>query len=105
MQQQTNQLFRFYRQFFRVFINNIIIFFYSLKKYLLYLKQIFKFFRVKRVSLILTKSFLNYFLIILLNQRVDNLDLLTLTKKIVAITSLRFLKNLKNLNYFLNFIK
>ena len=96
---------RFYKNFFRVFMNDIVIFSHILKKYLLHLNQIFKLFRIRHVNLTLTKFFLNYSLIILLNQQINNLDLFTSTKKIVVITLLRLLKTLKNFEYFLNFIK
>ena len=105
IQQQIDQLFCFYRQFFRIFMNNIMIFSYILKKHLFYLQQIFELFQFKRVNLIFINFFLNYSSIILFNQRIDNFNLFTLTKKIVVITLLRFSKNLKNLNYFLNFIE
>ena len=81
VQRQTNQMFRFYRQFSRVFIDDIVIFFYILKKHFQHLNQIFDFFINKRVNLTSIKSFLNYFFIILLKQRVDNLELFIFEKK------------------------
>ena len=104
VQRQTNQMLRFYRQFFRVFMNDIVIFSHILKKHLRHLHQIFEFFQNKRVNLTSIKSFLNYFFIILLKQRVNSLDLFIFEKKIVVIVFLRFSKLLKNLNYFLSFI-
>ena len=65
----------------------------------------FDFFNDKRVNLTSIKSFLSYFFIILLNQRVDNLKLFIFEKKIVAIVSLQFSNFLKNLKYFLNLIE
>ena len=86
-------------------MNNIIIFSYILKKHLRYLQSIFELFQRKHVNLISIKLFLNYLSIILFNQHINNFDLFIFTKKIVVITLLRFSKNLKNLNYFLNFIE
>ena len=104
VQRQTNQILRFYRQFSRVFMNDIVIFSHILKKHFRHLHQIFDFFQNKRVNLTSIKSFLNYFSIILLRQRVNSLDLFISKKKIVVIIFLQFSKSLKNLNYFLSFI-
>ena len=65
----------------------------------------FNFFSDKRVNLTSIKLFLNYFFIILLKQRVDNLKLFIFEEKIVVIVSLQFLNFLKNLKYFLNLIE
>ena len=47
-------------------------------------------FYIKRISLIVIKTFLTYSLIILLKQRVNNLNMFIIVKKIVVITFLRF---------------
>ena len=62
-------------------MNDIIIHFRLLKKYLVYLQQLFDFFRNKRVNLTISKFYLNYSLIILLNQRVDFLNITIIEKK------------------------
>ena len=80
-------------------------FFYILKKHLNYLSQFFRLCKQKRINLTLTKLFLKYSLIILLNQHVNSLNFFIFEKKIIVITSLQFLKSLKNLNYFLNLIE
>ena len=66
-----------FKDFIKVFIDNIIIFSRILIEYLSYLRQIFELFRNRRVSLLLIKLFINYFSIILLNQRVDKLNIST----------------------------
>ena len=104
VQRQTNQMLRFYQKFSRVYMNNIIIFFKTFKKYMKHLRQIFRLFQQKRVSLIFIKSFLNYLFIILLNQRVDNLKLSTFEKKMIIITFLQFSTLLRDLKYFLDLI-
>ena len=57
VQRQTDQMLRFYRKFFRVYMNDIIIFSKILKKHIVYFKQIFQLFANKRVNLIFNKSF------------------------------------------------
>ena len=61
-------------------------------------------FRTKRINLIVTKFFLAYSFVTLLNQRVDSLDMSTTAKKIVAIISLRFLFSLRDLEIFMKLI-
>ena len=61
-----------------------------MRKHLKYLKIIFELFRNKKINLFSIKLFFDYSFITLLKQRVDNLKISTSTKKIVAITSLRF---------------
>ena len=93
VQQQTNKLLRSYKNFVKVYINDILIYSVSLKKYLIHFRILFKVFRIKRINLVAFKTFLIYFSMILLKQKVDNFEMFTTTKKIVVITSLRFLFN------------
>ena len=104
VQRQTNYMFRSYRKFSRVFVNDIVIFSHILKKHLQHLHQIFRLFQIKRINLTFTKFFLNYSFIILIDQRIDNLKLFIFVEKIAKIISLQFLKSFKNLNYFLKLI-
>ena len=95
---------RFYREFFRVYMNDIIIFSKILKKHVVHFKQIFRLFINKRVNLISNKSFLNYSFIMLFEQRIDNFDLSISIEKITIITFLRFSQLLKNLKHFFDLI-
>ena len=104
VQRQTDQMLRFYREFFRVYMNDIIIFSKILKEHIAHFRQIFQLFASKRVNLALNKSFLSYSFIMLLEQRVDSLDLSISTEKIAAIIFLRFSQSLKNLKHFLDLI-
>ena len=96
---------RSFKNFAKIFVNDIIIFSRILQKHLSHLRQIFELFRSKRVSLSPIKSFINYPSVILLDQRVDKLDMFTSQKKIQAITSLRFLETLRDLEIFLGLIE
>ena len=104
VQRQTDQMLRLYRDFFRVYMNDIIIFSKTLKEHIAHLRQIFQLFASKRVNLALNKSFLNYSFIMLLEQRVDNLDLSISIEKITIIIFLRFSQSLKNLKHFSDLI-
>jgi len=70
-----NKFLRFYREFYKCYINNIVIFSHNIVKHLAYFKIIFVLFFQIRISLKLKKSYIEYLLITLLKQRVDNLDL------------------------------
>ena len=73
---------RLFKDFAKAFVNNIIIFSRTLQEHLSHLRQIFELFRSKRVSLSSIKSFIDYLFVILLGQRVDELDMFTSQKKI-----------------------
>ena len=85
-------------------MNNIIVHFNTLQKHLTYLHTLFEMFRFKRINLTAIKLFLNYLSITLLNQQINNLNIFTIVEKIIAITSLRFFFNLRNLKIFIKFI-
>ena len=97
-------MFRLYKNFVKIYVNNIIIYSRTLIEHVKYLQTIFQLFRDKRVNLTFTKFFLTYSFVILLKQRVNNLKMSISTKKIVVIISLRFSHNLRDLKFFLNLI-
>ena len=103
VQRQTNKLLRSYKQFAKIYVNDIIVHFKILQKHLKHLRTFFQMFRIKRISLAVTKSFLAYSSVTLLDQRVDSLNMSTTVEKIVAIISLRFSLNLRDLEIFMRF--
>ena len=105
VQRQTNKLLRSYKKFVRIYVNDIIIYSRTLKKHLNHLIIIFQLFRDKRMSLTSIKFYVNYSSVILLNQRINNLNMFTFAKKIITIISLQFSYILRNLKIFLNLIK
>ena len=105
VQRQTDQMFRFYKQFFRAFIDDIVVFSHTLKKHIRHLSQIFGLFTKKRVNLTSIKLFLSYSSITLLNQRVDSLKLFIFDEKLTVIVSLQFSNFLKDFEYFLGLIE
>ena len=102
VQRQTDALLRSYHSFARVYIDDIIIFSHTLEDHVDHLDQIFSLFRKRRVCLSLKKSFLSYSFIMLLGQRVDSLRMSTSEEKVKVITSLSFLKTLRDLETFLD---
>ncbi len=72
----------FLYNFARVYVyNNVIVYSSNLEEYLYYLNKIFNLF--KRINIVIksSKIFLDYSIIILLNQKIDNLNF-TIAKKI-----------------------
>ena len=88
VQRQIDQMLRLYRKFSKIYVNNTIIFFITFDEHVKYLRQIFRLFQQKCVNLTFIKSFLNYLFIILLNQRIDNLNLSISKEKVIIITFL-----------------
>ena len=105
VQRQTNKMLRQYKKFVKIYINDIIVYSRTLSKHLIHLRKIFELFRRKRVNLIFKSFFLSYFFVVLLDQKIDSLDMTIIEKKIATITLLRFSTNLKNLKTFLKFTK
>ena len=104
VQRQTNKLLRSYKQFVKTYVNDIIIHFKILQKHLNHLRTFFQMFKIKRISLIVTKFFLIYSFVTLLNQKVDSLNMFIIVEKIVAIISLRFFFSFRDLEIFMNLI-
>lgn len=69
--------------------NNVIVYSSNLEEYLYYLNKIFNLF--KRINIVIksSKIFLDYSIIILLNQKIDNLNF-TIAKKNCNLQSLVF---------------
>ena len=82
-------------------MNDIMIFSKTLKEHLKHLHMTFSLFNQYRLTFNEKKSFLEYSIITLLRQRVDELRMTTSEEKIAVILNLQFLKMLKNLKMYL----
>ena len=105
VQRIINKILRSYRHFCRVYVDNIVIFFTSLKEHLSHLRFIFLTFEKMNIHLLSRKSFLDYSFIQLLNQKVDVLKLTTAEKKFIVIANLFFSRTLAQLKKYLDFIE
>ena len=90
VQRQTNAMLKFFKKFIKIYVDDIIIYSYILIEHVIHLIKIFDLFRVKRVNLAFIKFYLKYLSIILLNQKIDLLNMFISTKKIAVIIALRF---------------
>lgn len=88
----------------KIYVDDIIVFFNTFVEHLTYLRIIFALFRRKKINIIFIKFFLDYLFVTFLNQKINNLKIFISKNKIIAITSLRFSINLKNLDHFLDLI-
>ena len=101
MQRRIDGIFRFYRKFFKVYINDIVVYSKILNKYLYYLRKILDVFSRFKIRLSPRKSFLGYLFVKLLKQKIDGLGLITAENKLKAISSLSFFYILKKLKIYL----
>jgi hypothetical protein len=94
VQRQMNILLNDLRKFVRVYINDIICRSKSFVEHLKHLRVLFRIFLRKKIIINSLKTFLNYQSVILLEQRVNALELTTAEKKLKAIALLKFSENL-----------
>ena len=90
VQRQINFILKNYRHFVKIYVDDIVVFFNSLKKHLRHFNQIFILFKRMNIALKFIKTFLKYFTISLLNQRVNSLNLIIVTNKLKIILNLIF---------------
>ena len=105
VQRQINSILRKYWHFVKTYVNDIIVFSNSLKKHLRHLNQIFVFFKRMNIALKVNKIFFDYFIISLLNQRIDSLKMIIATDKLKVILNLIFSQTFKQLKIYLDKIE
>ena len=79
-QHMMNMIFRFHKFFVYCYINNIVIFSKILKNYFKHLNTVFNLFNELKITFKEVKTHLNYLLIILLNQQIDDFDMISSKK-------------------------
>ena len=88
--------------FIKVYVNDIVIKAKSFVDYLLNLKLLFKLFVKYNISISLTKIFLDYFNINLLNRYINLFNLIIAKNKLEAIKTLKYSIILKDLKHYLD---
>ena len=104
IQRQIDIVLRQYRVFARVYVDNIVVFNKILKKHLKYLTKMFELFRRLNIALKFFKTFLNYSIVVLLEQKIYNFEFITTQKKLKIIFKLQFFVTLKQLKIYLSLI-
>ena len=105
VQRQIDRLLREYREFVRTYMNDIVIFNKTFDEHLFYLNIIFQLFKRMNIVIKSIKTYLNYFSIALLDQKINSLNFITIEKKLKVISKLQFLNSLKLLKFYLNLIE
>ena len=104
VQRKINTIFRIYKTFVRIYVDNIVIFNKTFKKHLSHLYQIFQLLNSYKIRLLSKKLYLNYSIIVLLNQKIDAFNLIIVVDKLIAIVKFQFFFILKNLKIYFDFI-
>ena len=105
VQRQIDIILRKYRHFVKNYVDDIVIFFNTLKKYLKHLTFIFALFKEYNIVIKTFKIYFDYFIIVLLNQRVNNFDLFIVENKLKIIFDLKFFHIFKHLKIYLDKIE
>ena len=98
-------MFKFFKKLARAYVNDVVIFFNFLKKHFRHFIQIFKLFEKMNIIIKINKTFLKYSTIALLDLKINNLNIIIINEKLVAIQSLRFLILLKYLKTYFDKIE
>jgi hypothetical protein len=100
-----NIILRLYRQFARYYVDDIVIFFKNFEKYIEYLNTIFELFNRIEITFKNLKIYFGYSSIILLGQRMNELDMTCAENHIAAFKNFQFPQTLKNLEKYLGIIE
>ena len=100
VQKQIDRLLRFYK-FVKIYINDIVIYFKILKKHIAHLREIFDILIVNNIFIKLQKTFVEYFTMHLLNQKIDFFELTTTKKKLKIISKLKYFQIFQILKIYL----
>ena len=95
VQRQIDKLLRDYF-FAREYVNDIVMFFSSLKKHLRHLNEIFALFKRYNIVIKSFKTYLDYSIVQLFDQKIDNLNMTIVKNKIEIIVVLNFFHVLKH---------
>ena len=105
VQRKIDAILRNLRDFIRVYVDDIVVFFNTFEKHMTHLHSMFQRLNFYDISLSFKKFFLSYFTIALLKQKIDVFDFITTTDKLETIVKLNFSYTLKTLKIYLNFTK
>ena len=103
VQRQIDRLFRSFRAFAKTYVNDIVVHLNILQKHLVHFKQIFDMLKINNIFIKSKKIFIDYFIVHLLNQKIDFLELIIVEKKLKIISRLFFSTILQLLKTYLNF--
>ena len=103
VQRKIDAILRVYRVFVKIYVDDIVIFSKTLKKHLIHLRKIFQLLNSYNIRLSFKKSFLKYFIVVLLKQKIDAFEFTIIVDKLIVIINLRFSYIFKNFEKYLDF--
>ena len=104
VQKQIDNHLQLFKKFARIYINDIIIFSRTFQNHLQHFKEVFIFLKKLHIVLNSKKSYFEFLIINLLDQKVLSLELIIIQNKIEVIVKLKFSKNFHDLEIYLEFI-
>ena len=104
MQRIINKELRPYKNFVKIYIDDLIIFSSIFEMHFIHLRKLFQLLLKLKIIINFKKTFFNYSSITLLGQKVDTFDLSIIEEKIEALTKLKFSVDLEVLKHYLNLI-
>ena len=104
VQKQIDFMLKDFREFAKIYINDIVFFFIFLNQYIKYFNKKFQRFSKYDVILNLKKKIFEYSSIVFLKQVVDVFDMFTFEKKLVVMIKLVFSKTFKKLKTYVKLI-
>ena len=104
VQRQIDRVLRKHKKYSRAYVDDIIIFSKTLKKHLRHLIEVFDTLNVNNIFIKSTKTFIEYFIVNLLNQKINSFDLIIAEDKLKVISLLKFPRILQQLKTYLKLI-
>ena len=97
-------MFREYRHFVRIYVNDIVVFFRTKIEHEIHLRKTFSMLNKNNISIKFIKTFLNYSSISFFDQKIDSLNLITFQKKLKTIVKFRFFRIFQQLETYFDLI-
>jgi len=104
VQKQIDNHLQLFKKFIKIYINNIIIFSRTFQNHLQHFRKVFTLLKKLHIILNSKKSYFEFLIINLLDQKVLSLELIIIQNKIEVIVKLKFSKNFHDLEIYLEFI-
>ena len=101
VQKQIDSIFKKHQIFAKAYVDDIIVLFQFLEKHFRYFNKIFVSFVKMNVILKSFKIFLKYFIVILLKQKIDSLNLIIFNEKLKTIFVFKFFVTLRHFETYL----
>ena len=101
VQRQIDRLLRSHRHYVKTYVDDIVIYFKTFDEHKTHLRSIFDMLKINNISIKSEKTFIDYFTIHLLKQKMNFLELITTEKKLKTISRLSYSKTLQSLEIYL----